>query len=105
MRAHIGIDRRTRRDIEKFIDRKVEEERHGMTRRVFKAFIYVLNIEFGFGVGRINRLIAKVNQIFHEEDGDNFAFWRHIDHHVIDFMGIPFDREKIGLDGNLEKGE
>lgn len=104
MRAHVGIDRRTRRDIEKFIDRKVEEERHGMTRRVFKAFIYVLNTEFGFGVGRVNRLITKVNQIFHEED-DNFTFWRHIDHHVIDFMGIPFDREKIDLDGNLEKGE
>lgn len=101
MRAHIGIDRRTRREAERFVKQRVEEERHDMERRTFKAFIYVLNTEFGFGVSRIKKLIDGVNKVFRDES-DSFTFWHYIDHHVIDFMEIPFEREKIDLDGKVE---
>lgn len=99
MRAHIPIDRRTRREIERAVEEQVKTERHGMTRRVFKAFIYALNTEFGFGIHRRQRLIDAVNSVFNDTEQDEL--WRRIDHHIIEYMGIPFDYERTDIDGNL----
>lgn len=71
-----------------------------MTRRVYKALIYVLNTEFGFGVGRLKKTVDKMNEVL-DESNNNTEFWRQLDHHVIDYLGIPFDHEKTDIDGNL----
>lgn len=100
MRAHISVDRRTRREIDRLAHLRVDEERKHMTRRVYKALIYVLNTEFGFGAVRLKRTVDKMNEVLSEVN-DNTEFWRHLDHHVIDYLGIPFEREKTDIDGNL----
>lgn len=100
MRAHIPVDRRTRREIDRLSRLQVEKEREHMTRRVYKALLYVLNTEFGFGVGRLKKAVDKMNEVL-DESNNNTEFWRQLDHHVIDYLGIPFDHEKTDIDGNL----
>lgn len=100
MRAHISVDRQTRREIDRLAHLRVDEERKHMTRRVYKALIYVLNTEFGFGVGRLKKTVDKMNEVLNESN-NNTEFWRQLDHHVIDYLGIPFEREKTDIDGNL----
>ena len=94
------MDRRTRREIDRLAHLRVDEERTHMTRRVYKALIYVLNTEFGFGVGRLKKTVDKMNEVLNESN-NNTEFWRQLDHHVIDYLGIPFEREKTDIDGNL----
>ena len=98
MKAHIPVDRRTVRENERLTKIHVEEERHCMTRRVFKVLVYVLHNEFGFGVKRINRVVKGMESLMKE---DNPIFWEQLDRHVIDYLGIPFEREQVDLDGNL----
>ena len=100
MKARIPINRNQRRWIEAGAKEQVEVERHEMTRRVFKVFIYALNTEFGFGAKRCKRLVDAVNGIFTETDKDEL--WRRLDHHVIDYMKIPFEREKTDINGKLK---
>ena len=73
-----------------------------MTRRVFKLLVYVLNTEFKFGVGRLKRTVDKINELLQDQD-DNPVFWRQVDHHVIEYLKIPFEYEKTDIDGNLEE--
>lgn len=103
IRAHVGVNKRTRKEIERLTVEKVRKERRGMTRRVFKVLIYVLNIYYGFGVKRLTGVIDKMNELL-EDDNDNPVFWRQLDHHVTDYLGIPFERESTDDDGNLEEG-
>ena len=49
----------------------------------------------------INELVDAVNSVFAETDEDEL--WRRVDHHVIDYMGIPFEREKTDINGKLVK--
>lgn len=104
MRAHMPVDKRIRREIDRISKEQVEKERHGFSRRVFKVMIYVLNTEFGFGVTRLKRAVDGMQELFESEE-HNPVFWRQIDHHVIDFLGIPFERESTDLDGNLQEDQ
>lgn len=98
MRAHIPLDRRTVREIDRVTKLYVEEERHCMTRRVFKVLVYVLHNSFGFGVKRLNRTIDLMQELLDEMDP---VFWESLDKHVIDYLGIPFERETVDMDGNI----
>lgn len=100
MKAHIPIDRRTRREIDRVCRIQINHERDHMTRRVFKLLVYVLNTEFGFGVTRLKRVVDKIGETLQEQD-DNPVFWRQVDHHVIEYLKIPFDFEQTDIDGNL----
>ena len=68
--------------------RKSEEEN---VRRVFKLMCVSLNDDFGFGTGRLARLIERINALSKEHDHDE-VFWEHIDKRLAQ-MGMNFQPE------------
>ena len=98
MKAHIPVDRRTRREINRLTDEYLKDHKEGFKRRVLKAVYYTLNREFGFGKSRIQRLDAALWELMNESRTDE-AFFEHIDRVVIDEMGVQFKREQINPDG------
>lgn len=100
MRAHIPPSRQMKREAYRVTMDYIEKERNNVTRRFFKLFMCVMHDDFGFGVSRLNRLVHRVNELSAEAE-NNPIFWKEIDHTVIDYMGIPFDREETTIDGDL----
>ncbi len=100
MKARIPPSRQTKREAYRLTLDYIEKERNNVTRRFFKLFICVMHEDFGFGVTRLKRLVDRVNELAAKGE-KNPIFWKEIDHTVIDYMGIPFDREETTIDGDL----
>lgn len=99
MRARIPIDKRTKKTIEQAVEVEIQKRQYAATQRIFKLFCYVLHNDYGFS-RRCYDVIGKVSDLIEEQDEDPI-FWEHLDRAVIDRLGMPFDREKTDLDGNL----
>ena len=69
-----------------------EKERSNVTRRIFKVMACALYEEFGFGKKRIARVINVMTKMLEESHNDE-VFWEHRDKLVIDYLGIPFERD------------
>lgn len=100
MKARIPPSRQVKREAYRVTLDYIEKGRDNVTRRFFKLFMCVMHEDFGFGVSRLNRLVKRVNELTAQGE-KNPIFWKEIDHTVIDYMGIPFEREKTDIDGNL----
>lgn len=105
MKARIPMNSREKKQLKQELRQAVQEEyeavRQDETRRIFKLFCYVLHSRFGFKK-RCMDVISDVEKTSKERKEDP-VFWEHIDRYVIDQMGIPFEREKIDLDGSLRR--
>lgn len=100
MKAHLPPSRQMKREAYRLTMNYIEKEKNNVTRRFFKLFMCVMHDDFGFGVSRLNRLVNRVNELSAQGE-KNPIFWKEIDHTVIDYMGIPFDREETTIDGDL----
>lgn len=69
-----------------------QQERDNVTRRIFKVLCVALHQEFGFGKGRLAKTIGTMTELL-EQSRDDEVFWEHIDREVIDYLGIPFERD------------
>jgi hypothetical protein len=87
-----------RKDIRAKVEEEFKEQSNNMTRRVFKLFCISLHQEFGFGKDRLNRLIAKVEEISGEREQDE-VFWAHVDKYC-KVLGLNFpDEDYERMDG------
>lgn len=104
MKAHIPLKnkftKRTQEDMIALAEQELSKKQFGFTRRLFKAFCYCLNRDFGFGKARLEKLIDSVNKLMNEVPTDE-AFWEHLDRVVIDELGVEFEREEVNEDGEV----
>lgn len=104
MKAHIPLKykltKQTQKDMLALAEQELSKKQFGFTRRLFKAFCYCLNRDFGFGKKRLESLIDSVNKMMNEVLTDE-AFWEHLDRVVIDELGIEFEREEVNEDGEV----
>ncbi len=96
MNAHIPMNRKQknalRKEAQLIIQEEIEKQRNDFTRKVFKLMCYVLNEDNDFGKKRLTKLINNIGNLIKESDEDEI-FWEHLDRHVIDRMGMPFERD------------
>lgn len=102
MKANIPISSRMRKQLELAVREELQKGQYAATQRIFKLFCYVLHSKYGFSK-RCYIVIDEVRKLIEEQD-ENPVFWEQLDRYVIDQMGIPFDREKVDMDGNLKRG-
>ena len=104
MKAHIPLrnkfTKRTQKDMLALAEQELSKKQFGFTRRMFKAFCYCLNRDFGFGKKRLEFLINSIRALLDESLTDE-AFWEHLDRVVIDELGIEFEREEVNEDGEV----
>lgn len=98
MKAHIPLDKWTRREAERFAEECLKNHKDGFMRRVMKVFYYCLSREYGFGKSRIKRLDELAWATMQEAQEDE-AFFEHIDRVVIDELGVDLKREIISRSG------
>ena len=92
------VSKSFRKEIRAEVAEHFKEQSNDMTRRVFKLFCVSLHQEFGFGKDRLNRLIAKVEEISTEREQDE-VFWSHVDRYCKS-IGLDFpDEDYERMDG------
>ena len=105
MKARILPSKKEQKCIEKVATmaakEKLQDQQRGFTRRFYKLICYTLNREFGFGKGRLMKIITSINRTL-TEHRDDVMFWIHLDRVVIDELGVEFEREKVNPDGEIE---
>lgn len=94
------LDKRIQKDMIALAEEELSKKQYGFTRRMFKAFCYCLNRDYGFGKQRLNFLIKSVDDIMNEVLTDD-CFWEHLDRVVIDELKIEFEREEVNEDGEV----
>lgn len=92
MKARLPIPKDMRERVYQFAKEEIEKQQKGATRRLYKICILALVLEFGFGKGRILKLVRKVDELVKESQKDE-AFWYHLDKRLIDQQGLDFERE------------
>lgn len=92
------LDKRIQKDMIALAEEELSKKQYGFTRRMFKAFCYCLNRDYGFGKQRLDFLIDSVNKLMDEVLTDD-CFWEHLDKVVIDEMKLEFEREEVNEDG------
>ena len=60
-------------------------------RRMMKLMCVSLNEDFGFGAGRLSRVIECISELSEEYENDE-VYWEHVDKRLAQ-IGIPFDPE------------
>lgn len=94
------VTKRTQKDMLALAEQELSKKQFGFTRRMFKAFCYCLNRDFGFGKKRLEFLINSIRALLDESLTDE-CFWEHLDRVVIDELGIEFEREEVNEDGEV----
>jgi hypothetical protein len=61
-------------------------------RRWYKLVLIALHNDFGFGPERMEKMIDSLNRFSDQQKTDE-VFWEHVDHLLINELGLPFDRE------------
>ena len=92
MKARRVLDKEERKACQRFIIEEIQRSKNAELTRFLKVICYILNDEFGFGKGRIEKLIDCMNK-FMEKNKGNEIFWDKIDERLIDKMGLPFKPE------------
>lgn len=93
MNAHIRhkVDKATKNQIKGLVRDEMQKQGLEMSRRYLKLFAYILNEHFGFGAGRLSKIVDCFNELNEEKNGDA-VFWQHLDKRLHD-IGVPFDKE------------
>lgn len=94
------LTKKVQNDMIALADEAFTKQQFGYARRIFKAFCYCLNRDYGFGKQRLNFLIKSVDDIMNEVLTDD-CFWEHLDRVVIDELKIEFEREEVNEDGEV----
>ncbi len=93
MKARKQLDRETQKCIEQKIKEQLEKEERKLVERTMKLALVAARQEFGFGAQRLLRLFLAIGEVAKERYKDPEVFYEHIDHVLIDEVGLPFDRE------------
>lgn len=93
MKAHIGFspNKAQREEVDKYVRQIVSEEEAAYMRRVIKVICYTLHNDFGWGVGRLVRLINAANDTMGKMQS-NDTIWDSIDHEL-QYLGLAFEDE------------
>lgn len=93
MKAHIGFSpsKALQEEIDKYVKETVSKEEAAYIRRVIKVICYTLHNDFGFGVGRLVRLINAANDTMGKMQS-NDTIWDSIDHEL-QYLGLEFEDE------------
>ena len=78
----------------------LSKKQFSFMRRIFKAFCYVLNRNYGFGEKRLYAAIREIEKVM-DECITNEMFWEQLDRVVIDEIGVKFARETTDKDGKV----
>lgn len=87
------LSNRQKKVIEEYANEHFEREQFDYMRKLLKIMCMALNELYGFGGKRLAPLIQKISDLCEEYEHDEI-YWHHVDHIVIDEMGIEFDREE-----------
>lgn len=79
-------------EIDKEWKKREEQLQVDFTRKIFKIFCRVLNENNGFGKGRCLDVINGVTDYLEKTRKDE-VWLEHLDRYVIDYMGVPFERD------------
>lgn len=93
MKAHIGFSpsKAQQKEIDKYAREIVSKEEAAYMRRVIKVICYALHNDFGWGVGRLVRLINAANDTMGKMQS-NDTIWDSIDHEL-EYLGLEFEDE------------
>lgn len=95
MRARIkptyAVTKKQKEAVKEYIKQEMRVEQVGSTRRVFKLFCVALHDEYGFGKGRLSKVLGKVSTVC-DEKRDDPVFWSHVDR-AIEQIGLDFIKE------------
>ena len=96
MKARIPMSNKARKSLEQearlVCAKEIEKQQKDFTRKIFKIICRVLNEQHGFGKKRCLTLIGYITALLESSHTDE-VFWEHLDRYVIDYMGIPFERD------------
>lgn len=98
MKARISVlsknqQKKALAEIDKMTDEVIEKKMAQVTRRLLKLVCHVLNEHFRFGKHRLSLVINEIGKLSTEHDDDEL-FYEHLDRIVIDYLGLPFEREQ-----------
>ena len=85
------VTKKQKAAVKEYLQQEVRQQQVGSTRRVFKLFCVALHDEYGFGKGRLTKVLGKVTTVC-EEKRDDPVFWTHIDR-AIEQIGLEFPKE------------
>lgn len=95
-RVPVNIKRETKKEIVRLVNNEYnkvrDKENKGLTRRLFKTMLFVLNQEFGFGHNRLMKAFEEMTNVINHSNEDD-VFWEHLDRQVIDNLKIPLERD------------
>lgn len=93
MKSHIRpkVTNKQRERIKELVADEIAKERDTTVRRLLKLVCITLHLRFGFGAGRLSRLIDEINRLLTEE-GREPEFWWRVDKEM-ENLGIAFDKE------------
>lgn len=92
-----SVTKKQKEAVKEYIKEEMKVQQVGSTRRVFKLFCVALHEEYGFGKGRLSKVLGTVSAVC-DEKKDDPVFWTHMDR-VIEQIGLDFpqeDYESIG---------
>ncbi len=92
MKARRVLSKEEQKACKRFIIEEVNRNKNEEMTRFLKIICFLLNNQFGFGKGRIEKLIDCLTTFMDENKG-NEIFWDKLDEHLIDKMGLPFKCE------------
>lgn len=97
MKARVPVlsksqNKKAKAEIERMVDKLLEEKHEQAMRRFIKLACIVLNEEFGFGLHRLSKFVKAIGTLSEQADTDEI-FWEHVDRRVIDQLGLPFERD------------
>lgn len=86
-----SVNKKQKQAVKEYIQKEMQVQQVGSTRRVFKLFCVALHDEYGFGKSRLSNLLEKINIVCEEKKNDP-VFWTHMDR-VIKQIGLDFPKE------------
>ncbi len=94
-RIPMQLNKKQKAAIREAVAEEIRKQGEDSVRRVFKLMCVSLNDDFGFGAGRLARVIDRINTLSREHDNDE-VFWEHIDKRLAQ-MGANFQPEDYEL--------
>ena len=89
--VRVQLNKKQKAAIREAVDEEYCKKGEGIIRRVYKLMCVALNDDFGFGAGRLARLIERINTLSAKYENDE-VFWEHIDKRLAQ-MGANFQPE------------
>ena len=93
--THTRLSKKQKAAIRDYVALEMRKQVEDSICRVYKLICISLNDGFGFGAGRLMRLIDRISTLSAEHINDE-VFWEHVDKRI-EQMGIPFEPEDYEL--------